>query len=113
MAKKIIYSIMDKKVELYAQPFFMRTRAEAIRGWEAVSNDTSTEIAKYPNDFVLMELGYFDEETGTFENSKHGPLDLGAAIHMQRKQNAENQTGVHQLNIPRASGAGSVDQGGA
>jgi len=112
MAKKIIYSVLDKKVELYAQPFFMRTRGEAMRGWEAVSNDPANEISKYPHDFVLMELGYFDEETGTFENTKHGPLELGAAVHMQRQKN-ENKTSVHQLNISSASGAGDLSQGGA
>lgn len=85
MGKRLVYSVWDSKVNAYASPFFMRTRAEAIRGWEAVANDPSTEISKYPHDFHLMELASFDEDTGEFTNCNGGPMDLGAAVHMQKK----------------------------
>lgn len=78
-----IYSVYDAKVDAFAQPFFMRTRGEAIRGWESVCNDSSTQMFQYPQDFALFELGEFDLTTGRFENSQV-PLSLGLAVQYKK-----------------------------
>lgn len=88
MAKLIVYAVYDSKVETYAQPFQMRTRGEAIRGWESVANDPNTTVCAHPHDFALMELGYYDESTGRFENHT-APISLGLAVEFKRKA-AEN-----------------------
>lgn len=79
MAKLQVYSVFDAKVEAFAQPFFMRTNGEALRGWIDVCNDKSTNFNKYPSDFTLFHLGEFDEDTG-FITCFKTPISLGLAI---------------------------------
>lgn len=79
MAKLLVLSVYDSKVQLFAQPFFMRTRGEALRGWTDVVNDPSTQMSKYPTDFALMELGEYDEQKGSFTNHQ-APINLGLAV---------------------------------
>lgn len=59
-----MFAIHDVKAEVFNTPFFMRTVPEAIRGFmnEAASPDSA--IGKWPDDFVLYELGEFDQVTG-------------------------------------------------
>ncbi|WNK12594.1 MAG: nonstructural protein [Microvirus sp.] len=75
----------DSKVQTFAQPFQMRTKGEALRGWQDVCNDPSTQISKYPEDYSLHELGEYDEETGSFINLPV-PLNLGLAASYKRTQ---------------------------
>lgn len=88
MAKLIVYAVFDSKISTYAQPFFMRTKGEALRGWQEVANDPKTQISKYPGDFALMELGTYDESTGQFENHR-APVNCGLAIEY-KSQEASN-----------------------
>ena len=83
MAKLKVYAVLDSKVGAFAQPFFMRTRGEALRGWEEVANDVQTQIGKYPSDFALMELAEYDEASGVFDNLV-APLNLGLASQFKR-----------------------------
>lgn len=83
MAKMLVFSVFDAKVGAYAQPFFMRSRGEALRGWQDVANDASTQICKYSSDFSLMEIGEYDDSTGQFTNTPT-PLSLGTAAQFKR-----------------------------
>jgi hypothetical protein len=76
--KTLVYAIFDSKVGVYAQPFFMRTRGEAIRAFETLANDRNSQLNKYPGDFSLFELGEYEDEEGTFKNRTAG-LNLGLA----------------------------------
>lgn len=59
-----ILAVHDSKVNAFSQPFFLRTQAEAMRGWIEVVNEPSTQFNKHPEDFNLFLLGDFDEDTG-------------------------------------------------
>lgn len=93
MPKVLVYAVYDSKVQTYAQPFQMRTRGEAIRGWEEVVNDSSTQISKWPEDYSLMELGEFDDSNGRYENLA-APLNLGLASQFKRIQKTTNLTEI-------------------
>lgn len=56
-----IFTIYDVKSETYLQPFYMKTKGEAIRGFYEALNDPQTTFAKYPADFTLFEIGEFDD----------------------------------------------------
>lgn len=73
-----VYAVYDSKVQTYDKPIFMRSRGEAVRSWDTVANDPSTQFFKYPEDYSLMEIAEYDDETGTFENAKV-PQNLGLA----------------------------------
>lgn len=87
MAILKVYSVYDSKIQAYAQPFFMRTRGEAIRGWTDVANDSSTNMYKYAEDYSLMELGEYDESTGVFQNHS-APQNLGIASQYRKNDTA-------------------------
>jgi len=63
-----IYSVYDTKVEAYLQPFFMQTKAAAIRAWADAISDPNTQFNKHPNDFTLYELGQYDDQSGIITN---------------------------------------------
>lgn len=59
-----LFSVHDNKAKYYLTPFFMKTTAEAIRGFSEVCQDDKSQFNKYPNDFTLVEMGTYDETTG-------------------------------------------------
>lgn len=82
MAKLMIYSIYDSKVKFYDRPLFMRNRGEALREWGKAANDEKTTISAHPNDFALMEIGEFDDQTGQITPIAV-PESLGLAVHFK------------------------------
>lgn len=59
-----LFCVYDSKAGYYDKPFLMRSTGEAIRGWENIVNDASTQFNKNPEDFTLFELGTYDDSTG-------------------------------------------------
>lgn len=64
MTSKVnVYCIHDKKAKTYETLFCVPNNAYAIRSFsEAVNKDTP--YGKYPEDFELVQLGTYDQETG-------------------------------------------------
>jgi len=62
-----LYSIRDSKTEVFGQPFQQKTRQEAERTFVSLSNDQTTFIGKYPEDYDLFFLGQYDDNTGKFK----------------------------------------------
>lgn len=62
-----VYSVYDSKAEAYLQPFYMQSEGQAIRSFGEVANNKEHSIGKYPEDFTLFHLGYFDDSTCDFE----------------------------------------------
>lgn len=59
-----IYSVRDKAVEAFLQPFFSPTLASAMRSLGVVVNDPNHEFAKHVKDYSLYRLGTFDDSNG-------------------------------------------------
>jgi hypothetical protein len=74
-----IYAIFDNKAEAFMQPYFATTPGLALRAFSDGANNKETTIGKYPNDFVLYEIGQFDDQTGELENYTENK-NLGIAI---------------------------------
>lgn len=63
--KTKIFTVYDSKVAAYMAPFFMDTTGRAMRSFEDTANDPSSVINKHPHDFVLFEIGIFDDADAT------------------------------------------------
>lgn len=74
-----MFSVYDSKVGAYLQPFFMRSKGEALRGFQELANDPNTQFAKYPSDFTLFEIADFEERTGKITPHK-AKISLGLAL---------------------------------
>lgn len=59
-----VFCVRDVKAEVFLQPMFMRTEAEAIRGFAQAANDPSNNLHNHAEDFVLYCLGKYDDNTG-------------------------------------------------
>jgi hypothetical protein len=74
-----IFTVFDCKAEAYLQPFFMKSKGEAIRAFSDTSNDQNHNFGKHPEDFTLFELGTYDESNASIEMLST-PQSLGKAI---------------------------------
>lgn len=59
-----IFSVKDKIVEAFLQPFFSPTIGSAIRSLTEVVNDPQSPFAKNPHDYTLYQIGEFDDWSG-------------------------------------------------
>lgn len=85
MSTKIrMFVIYDHKAEVFATPFFQRTRAEALRGFIEVCNDKTTNFYKWPSDYSLYEVGEFDLDSG--ELGIVEKRSLGTALDFKREE---------------------------
>lgn len=88
MAKMKMFCVHDSKVGAYLQPFFLRSRGEALRAWGSAVNDPQTQFCKFPSDFTLFEIGEFCEDTGSCEMLK-AKVALGVAVEFKNKPEGE------------------------
>jgi hypothetical protein len=63
-----IFSIHDSKLGSFLQPFFSANKATAIRSVVQTLKDGDTNFSKFPSDFNLYFLGFFDDDSGSFES---------------------------------------------
>jgi hypothetical protein len=73
-----IYTIFDSKIGTYHNPFYAKSRGEAIRIFTEACNDSNSNLFKYPTDFTLFELGEYDDESAAF-NTLPTPYSIGLA----------------------------------
>lgn len=88
------FSLYDSKADIYMPPFFCGTVGQAIRSVVEAAADGRTTLGRYPQDFSLMELGSFDDVTGSLTPERvhnHGQVSqlLAAAFRAHREANPE------------------------
>lgn len=66
MSKTTYYAVHDAKAGIYGVPFPQAGDKVAIRGFTEASLNPETELNKYPTDFSIFRVGYYDDETGLF-----------------------------------------------
>lgn len=59
------FCLLDTKTGVFNTPFFMAHTAQAIRACADLGGDLNTTVGRHPADFALMEIGTFDDQTGT------------------------------------------------
>ena len=59
-----VYSVRDKKTEMFNPPFYQATHGEAERSFHRLVNDPKTNINQFPEDYDLYYLGEFDDNKG-------------------------------------------------
>lgn len=79
-----IFTAYDSKVEAYLQPFFMRSRGDAIRAWTDLANNPEHAFHKHAGDYTLFEIGEYDDLTGQMLTWK-AFTNLGTALEFKRQ----------------------------
>lgn len=80
-----VFSVYDNKAEAFMQPFFADTVGLALRAFQQNTENKDSVLNKYPNDFVLYEIGQFNDITGELENYETNK-NLGIAIEYHPNQ---------------------------
>jgi len=75
-----IYSIFDSATKSYNTPFFMQNDELAIRALKNLVNDDSTDVCKFPDQFILFKLGEFNDATGFIKHDDVFPQRVTQAI---------------------------------
>lgn len=86
-----IYAIYDLKAKVFNQPFFLQNDDVAIRTCTSLANDTMTQCGQYPEDYVLYNLGQYDDSTGHMSSTQeeHTVITKLAALVTSQKQEFE------------------------
>ncbi len=63
-----VYTVFDSKSDEFKPPFFCKSPGEATRIMKNLLADKSHDFYKYANEFILFELGTYDDSLGKFEN---------------------------------------------
>lgn len=66
MAIKKVMTIYDNIAELYGTIYITASTKEAMRDLLDLQHDETCKFGKHPNDYILMELGTFDDLNGSF-----------------------------------------------
>lgn len=76
-----IVSVRDAKADAFGRPVFSATVASAVRNFTSEVNRASDENAmnRYPEDFALYDLGFFDDTAGLFRLHPHPILVVSAS----------------------------------
>lgn len=78
-----IYSVRDDAAAAYLPPFYARQNGEAIRMFQNSLSDSQSNFAKWPDQFVLFELGEFNEDTGQI-TTLPAPKSLGNGLDLRQ-----------------------------
>lgn len=68
MTIHITVSIRDQQLAAYGRPWYAPTTGSAIRSFQDEANNPDSMIHKHPEDYELVQLGTFDDETGQHQN---------------------------------------------
>lgn len=81
--KMKIFGIYDSKAEAFLNPFFMKSKGEAIRAVSSLVADANHNFCKYAADFTLFELGEFEDNSGniTIHDAK---INLGCLLEFKK-----------------------------
>lgn len=76
-----MFTVYDIKAQAYLPPFYMQSTGQAMRVFEDTANDKDHQFGKHPEDYVLYEVGTFDDQDCSFELNKT-PITLSKAIEL-------------------------------
>lgn len=101
-----VFSVYDSKALVFQAPFFMAATGAAVRAFGDACNDPQLTLSKHPGDFVLYQIGEFNDETGEFKNTAPAVhLGIGSDYIDSRVRNNGNQ-GIVPVRIERNSEVG-------
>lgn len=61
--KHIIFTVLDHQAKAHIPPFFYPQEGLAVRAFTDYVNDPEHPWGKHPEDYTLLSIGEYDEET--------------------------------------------------
>lgn len=83
---KRTYCLFDRKANIYMNPLTFLNDDEAMRWFTTIVNaEETTNVSLYPQDFILVYLGTFDDESGKYANELE-ELCTGTTVKQVRQE---------------------------
>lgn len=98
-----IYTIRDKKAELYNRPFYSNTDATACHSvLMTMLNDPKSEFKEFAADYILYRIGKYNETTAQIES--YTPVHISEisdilSHYFEKKEAEERQRGQTQFDF--------------
>lgn len=68
---KFLVSVFDRKAQVYGAPVMARTLGDSERQFQDLLSDKDSFPGKHPEDFDLVLVGKFDEDSGVVTPEMH------------------------------------------
>lgn len=66
-----VFSVYDSKARHFGQPHLQQNSDVAVRAFAEAANTPGNPISANPEDYTLVEIGTFDDETGLLSAVPH------------------------------------------
>lgn len=73
-----VYTIYDLKALVYGPTMVFETNPAAVRFFTDLANDKQGQVGKHPDDYVLFEIGKYDDQSAELV-ATIPPVKLGLA----------------------------------
>lgn len=84
-----LFCMLDVKAGYFLQPFAETSTIAALRGFEVAVNEGKSTFSRFPDDFCLMELADFDQQSGHLIPHA-APQNLGSARSVLKLNETQN-----------------------
>lgn len=84
-----LFAVRDVKADAFGAPMSAPTEGLAKRAFEAGCNNPKTEFYRYPEDFMLYEIGSYDPNSGELVALKPTPRLVCTAVAARQEAEAE------------------------
>lgn len=78
------FAVYDGKIRSFMRPFVDSHTGSALRSFEEACKEPTSPFAKFASDFVLYELGTFDQENGQMKPYAQ-VLQIAAAVDFAKR----------------------------
>jgi hypothetical protein len=78
-----VFTVYDSKAKIYLDPFTARNRGVAVRSFTEAANSQGHDFCKWPEDYVLYEIGTFNVDEGVLTGDRME--SLGTALQYKRE----------------------------
>lgn len=92
-----IFVVYDSKAKVHLLPAFIHHSADALRGFEAASNNPEHAFGKHPADYTLFEIANYNEEKAEFDVHK-AKINLGTALEYVNIDENERSASIMAVN---------------
>lgn len=65
--QKQVFVLLDSKSKVYSTPMFSINEQTMLRSMTDLANDPNTEPGRYPEDFSLWAIGWYDDLKGEID----------------------------------------------
>ena len=81
-----LFTINDSKANTHLPPFTSENSGSATRQFEQILSNPNHLLAKYPEDFTLIRIGKFNQESGAIEHTDHMTVCNGAQFKKETEE---------------------------